>query len=231
MTPWRGQIKICGLTQADEAAACTAYGADAIGMVFYPPSPRNITMDAAKTICRELPAQTARVGVFVNETFDAIMKIAAYCDLTTVQLHGQEPPELAARIQREGVGVIKALFTRSAPFIHEADLYPETTFLVECGKGRLPGGNAMTWNWREARTFGRRYPLVLAGGLSADTIAAAIAEASPDAVDISSGVESSPGRKDIRKVKDFMRAVSACMTERPSVRRIWTPAHYQQNRS
>ena len=226
MTLWRGEVKVCGLTQIDEAAACAACGVNAIGMVFYPPSPRNITMDRAKDICRELPAPIARVGVFVNESFTHILKTVAYCGLTAVQLHGQETPELVSIIQNEGICVIKALFTHAAPSIDDADRYPDTPFLVECGKGRLPGGNAMTWNWREVRTFGQQHPLILAGGLSADTIATAIAEASPDAVDVSSGVESCPGRKDIQKVRDFMRAVSMCTVEKASIRRIWQPASH-----
>ncbi len=228
MTPWRGEVKICGLTQVDEAAACAACGVNAIGMVFYPPSPRNVTMNRARDICRALPAEIARVGVFVNESFTHILNIVAYCGLTAVQLHGQESPELVTRIQNEGICVIKALFTHAAPSIDDAGRYPDTPFLVECGKGRLPGGNAMTWNWREVYAFGQRRPLVLAGGLSSETIMTAISEASPDAVDVSSGVESSPGRKDIQKVRDFMRAISMCTVEKLSGRRIWQPASHRR---
>lgn len=228
MTPWRGEVKICGLTQVDEAAACAACGVNAIGMVFYPPSPRNITMNRARDICLALPAEIARVGVFVNESFTHILETVTYCGLTAVQLHGQESPELVTRIQNEGICVIKALFTHAVPSIDDAGRYPDTPFLVECGKGRLPGGNAMTWNWREVYAFGQRHPLVLAGGLSPETIITAISEASPDAVDVSSGVESSPGRKDIRKVRDFMRAISMCTVEKSSGRHIWQPVSHRR---
>ncbi len=210
----RVQVKICGLTTADEAVGCAALGADAIGLVFYPKSPRNLTEAQAKDIVSALPAQVKTVGVFVNETFSAIMRKVEYCGLHAVQLHGQESPELVRQLRDEHLIVIKGLYTERPPFLKEASDYDASAFLAECGKGILPGGNAMTWNWAEAKSFGEQYPLILAGGLSADNVSQAVAAGQPDAVDISSGVESAPGRKDLVKAEAFIHAVSQCRLER-----------------
>jgi phosphoribosylanthranilate isomerase len=223
MMSYRPEIKICGLTRADEALACAAAGADAIGLVFYPPSPRHLAPHQAKEISIALPEQTARVGVFVNSPVSDILKRIDDCGLTAVQLHGQESPEMVKALCDRGVRVIKALFIHKPPLISEALHFPAAAFLVECGRGRLPGGNALSWNWGEVKSFGLSHPLILAGGLSPDTIARAVFEAAPDAVDISSGVESSPGRKDIQKVRALIQAVSRCSIERQP-RKLWRPA-------
>ena len=220
MTFYRLEIKICGLTRIEEAVACAEAGADAIGLVFYPPSPRHLTQQQARGISMALPDRTARVGVFVNRPVSEILEMVDICRLTSVQLHGMESPEMVREIYGRGVQVIKALFVHKPPFISEALHYPATAFLVECGKGRLPGGNAQTWNWADVKPFGQKYPLVLAGGLGPDTIAQAVTAACPDAVDISSGVESSPGRKDIHQVHRLIHILSACTPEKQP-RKIW----------
>jgi phosphoribosylanthranilate isomerase len=220
---YKPEIKICGLTRADEAVACAEAGADAIGLVFYPPSPRHLTLQQARQISLALPDKTARVGVFVDRPVSDILKTIDDCGLTDVQLHGQESPDMVQALCEKGVRVIKALFIQKPPLIREALRYPAAAFLVECGKGRLPGGNALSWNWSEVKSFGKAYPLILAGGLSPDTIAQAVFEAGPDAVDVSSGVEFSPGRKDIRKVRALIQAVSRCSIERQP-RKIWRSA-------
>ncbi len=201
------QVKICGLTRPGEAAGCARAGADAIGLVFFPKSPRHVTREQAKAVVRELPQQVAAVGVFVNASFDDIMGRVNHCGLSVAQLHGQEPPELAARLRAEGVGVIKALFVNGTPKMVHAQDYVADAFLVECAKGPLPGGNAMAWDWGEAGEFGRRYPLVLAGGLSPDNVQVAIRAGRPRAVDLSSGVEAAPGRKDLAQVTRLIAAV------------------------
>jgi len=223
MTFYRPEIKICGLTRANDAVACAEAGADAIGLVFYPPSPRHLTPLQAREISLALPEHTARVGVFVDSPVSDILKRIDDCRLTDVQLHGQESPDVVRALCDRGVRVIKALFIHKFPLIAEASRYPAAAFLVECGKGLLPGGNALTWNWSEVKPFGQSHPLILAGGLSPETIALAVSEAGPVAVDISSGVESSPGRKDIEKVRALIQAVSRCTIERQP-RRIWRPA-------
>lgn len=220
--PVKPEIKICGLTQNDEAISCALAGADAIGLVFYPPSPRNITPQKAREISMALPDNVARVGVFVNSEFSDIMRIVDYCMLNAVQLHGQESPALVKSLRESGISVIKTLFINRAPFIKEAQFYhAASAFLVECGKGRLPGGNSLTWNWKEVLQFGQNYPLILAGGLSPETIFQAVSDACPAAVDVSSGVEFQPGHKSIDKVKAFVRAVSTLPVER-KLRKIFS---------
>jgi phosphoribosylanthranilate isomerase len=125
-----------------------------------------------------------------------------------------------SRLRGENLVVIKGLYTERSPFLADASSYDASGFLIECGKGRLPGGNALTWNWGEAKPFGETYPLVVAGGLSPDNVSEAIAASQPDAVDVSSGVESAPGRKDLHKVELFINAVSRCSAGRKT-RRIF----------
>ncbi len=148
------------------------------------------------------------MGVFVNETFSNIMRKVEQCRLKAVQLHGRESPDLVSRLRSENLLVIKALFTENSPCLEDASKYDASAFLLECGKGVLPGGNAMKWNWEKAHGFGEKYPFILAGGLAPDNVLDAVTASLPDAVDVSSGVESVPGRKDILKAESFIKAVS-----------------------
>ncbi|HBD08066.1 MAG TPA: phosphoribosylanthranilate isomerase [Syntrophobacteraceae bacterium] len=202
------QVKICGLTTVDDASACAELGANAIGLVFYPPSPRFVSDDQAGAICRALPESVWSVGVFVNEDASAMLRRVEGCGLRAVQLHGQEPPGLARELSQHGVLVIKALFANGSPTFDEAQSYPfSQAFLTECLGERLPGGNGRVWNWGLAADLGKRYPVILAGGLPPDNVGEAIRAADPAAVDVSSGVEASPGRKDLEKVHRFLAAV------------------------
>ena len=204
------QVKICGLTQVEHALQCVALGADAIGCVFYPKSPRHLTDDRAGEICSAVRDRVKTVGVFVNESFSTIMKRVECCQLSAVQLHGQEPPELVRRLCDENLQVIKALFIDGNPSLKDAENYPASAFLVECGQGKLPGGNALQWTWDRARSFGEKHPLIIAGGFTPENVSHAITVSSPHAVDVRSGVESSPGNKDIDKVSLFLNAVLRC---------------------
>jgi phosphoribosylanthranilate isomerase len=195
------------LTQPRQARDCADLGADAIGLVFFPKSPRNVTVGQARTIVAALPPTVAAVGVFVNASFDFVMERVIRCGLSMAQLHGREEPELVLRLLNEGVGVIKALFVDGTPGLNDAGAYRADAFLVECAKGPLPGGNAMVWDWGTARDFGTCHPLVLAGGLAPDNVADAIGAARPAAVDASSGLEASPGVKNLDKVARMLAAV------------------------
>ncbi len=214
------QVKICGLTRVAEARECVALGASAIGCVFYPPSPRNLSLLQARRICAALPSTTVTVGVFVNAAFDHIMQAVKFCSLKAVQLHGQESSELIDRLNQENLTVIKALFSTRQPFLDDADQYDPTAYLVEHGQGQMPGGNAEKWHWQEASIISRSHPLILAGGLSPENVAAAISVCEPDAVDVSSGVESAPGHKDLDRVKKFIDEVARCRLQR-NIRRIF----------
>jgi len=204
------RVKICGITRVQDALRCAELGADAIGCVFYPKSPRHLSRDQARDICAATPDHVKTVGVFVDETFSSIMAYVEYCHLSTVQLHGKEPPELVRRLRRENIHVLKALFADGYPTFDDAPKYPASAFLVECGRGKHPGGNALAWNWEAAKNFGKEYPLILAGGLDPENVVPAVQMSAPWAVDVSSGVESAPGRKDFSKVAAFMKAVSGC---------------------
>jgi phosphoribosylanthranilate isomerase len=201
------QIKICGLTTVEEAVQCADLGADAIGLVFYDKSPRFVSGKQARNISMALPDSTWKIGVFVNESFDVIMQKVHSCKLTGIQLHGLETPELVDRLIKENLFVIKCLFLKKKPNISDVSFYKASAYLIECGKGKLPGGNAMTWNWAQAYDFGKKNPFILAGGLDPTNVVQAINQCFPDAVDVSSGVEISPGKKDIEKLKAFIKAI------------------------
>jgi phosphoribosylanthranilate isomerase len=204
----RPQVKICGLMDGKEARACTELGADAIGCVFYPPSPRHVSDEQARDLFQCLPAAVCRVGVFVNESFSTIMQKVERCGLEAAQLHGQESVELVEELRGAGLLVIKAIFVKGAPSLDRAGSYRASAYLVECAGGPLPGGNALKWDWSSAAGIAARAPVILAGGLNPENVSLAIQEALPDAVDVSSGVESAPGRKDMEKVKRFLEAVT-----------------------
>ncbi|MCU0601862.1 MAG: phosphoribosylanthranilate isomerase [Desulfobacterales bacterium] len=208
------QVKVCGLTRADEAVACAQAGVHAVGCVFYAKSPRCVTAAAAREIRRALPPEVSCVGVFVDEPFEGVMATASQAGLTAVQLHGNEPPVLVERLRRKGLFVIKALFADRTPGLDEAPHYSASAYLVECGQGPLPGGNAHAWDWGRAAALAERHPLILAGGLTPENAVQALRAALPDAVDVSSGVEAGPGWKDIRKVKQFMAAVATAGARR-----------------
>jgi phosphoribosylanthranilate isomerase len=202
------QIKICGLTIPEEAAACAALGAHAIGLVFYPPSPRHVTIEQAAAITAALPSHVCAVGVFVDPEWEMLGRAITQGRLGAVQLHGNEPQELIDRVREHfGVTVIKSLFAARAPRVDDAARYAVPAFLVECGRGALPGGNALAWDWGAAADFARMYPTVLAGGLAPDNVAEAIIAVRPAAVDASSGLETCPGRKDSVQVERFITAV------------------------
>lgn len=204
------QVKICGITKIDDALECAKLGADAIGCVFYPKSPRHLTDNEARAICLAVPKQVQTVGVFVNETYSSIMQRVQHCRLSAVQLHGQESPNLISRLRKEKLTIIKTLFVNGTPAFKEASNYHASAFLLECGQGKLPGGNALKWNWAMAKNFGNNYPLIIAGGLSPNNISYAIDISKPHAVDVSSGVEKKPGIKDLVKVAAFIDAAAYC---------------------
>jgi phosphoribosylanthranilate isomerase len=204
------RIKICGLTRVDEAEGCAELGADAIGLVFFPKSPRHVTDEQARAISVAVSDKAKTVGVFVNASYGEILKKAEACRLSAVQLHGQESPDLVRRLSDTGLPVIKALFVDGTPPLSDAENFAASAFLVECSKGPLPGGNALEWDWGAAKEFGQNHPLILAGGLSPENVSQAISSALPLAVDVSSGVEATPGRKDLGRVAAFMASVSNC---------------------
>ena len=199
------EIKICGLTCPDQAVACVEAGADAIGVIFYPPSPRYVLPTEAGEISRVVElAGAAVVGVFVDESVESICRIADSANLSAVQLHGEESPEMVAELIDSGLHVVKVLKTTGEELLADVARYPDAGILVECGKGVLPGGNGATWDFAGAAVLSGVRPFGIAGGLDLSTVNRAVGEALPDAVDLSSGVETAPGSKDIRLVEQVI---------------------------
>lgn len=210
------QIKICGLTTPDQARAVADLGADAIGLIFYPKSPRNVSIETARRITDALPAHVARVGVFVDQEVSEIIETAQAAGLTTVQLHGRFEPEAIRRVTAAGFGVVPLIKTTDPDFSSLPHHSPEHGVLVECGKGVLPGGNGAVWNWGDARELAGHVGFAIAGGLSPGNVAEAIRAAMPDAVDVSSGVEASPGIKNPGQVRAFIEAAkTVCLNRIP----------------
>lgn len=205
--PW---IKICGLTDPDNALACAKFRPDALGLVFYEKSPRHVTMDQAARITKLLPRRILTIGVFVDNSLEDILEKVKRCALKGVQLHGKEPPELVDQLKKEHLLVIKALFAAKEPYLSRAKEYSTASaLLVEYGKGILPGGNAESWNYKLSCRIDTKSPVIIAGGLSPMNATEAVMAARPFGVDVSSGVEKSPGMKDIHKVGAFIARINA----------------------
>lgn len=200
------EIKICGLTMPAQALEIAEMGADAIGLVFFAESPRNVSVTRAAEICRAIRGKAKSCGVFVNMDFSEITNLINKTALDVIQLHGSESADYISALKKEtGKKVIKVLKNES--FATDATDYPADYFLLELGKGDLPGGNAQTWDWQKAAAFADTHPYILAGGLSAENINDAINKARPKAVDLSSAVEKEPGVKDLILVNEFIDKV------------------------
>jgi len=199
------EIKICGITNLDDALAAAEAGVDALGFIFYSRSPRCVSPRQAREIISALPPGVATVGVFVNDDPERIEEIAGFCGLNLIQLHGDETPDYCRRFPASTV--IKAFSPRSAADLKRAADYPVRAILVDAFAPGLYGGTGKTSNWELARAIGERCPLILSGGLNSGNIREAIAAVSPDAVDINSGVESAPGRKDHDKINEIVEMI------------------------
>ena len=204
------RVKICGITNWPDARRAIEAGCDALGFNFYVRSPRYIAPQAAAAIRNRLPKEIAAVGVFVNEAPEAVAELAQTMHLDYAQLHGEEQPASARAVGR-AVPVIKAF--RAGPRFRATRVagYPAAAFLLDGApaRGRLRGGTGCSFDWSLARAAARYGPIVVAGGLTPDNVAQAIRAARPTAVDVASGVESEPGRKDAKKLRAFLDAVDA----------------------
>ncbi len=203
------QIKICGVTNANDARACVELGADMIGFNFYPASPRYIEPTIVRGIVDALPARTCAVGVFVDADPAEIRKLAKTAGVRCVQLHGHTTPESCSELARE-FRVIRALSTDTRFEPEHTAAFPECDVLIDAYHPELRGGTGQTCDWSAARAA-MRYTrfLILSGGLDAQNVGRAIAAVTPHAVDVCSGVESAPGVKDHRALEQFISAVRA----------------------
>lgn len=201
----RTRVKICGLTRDEDARAAIAAGADALGFVFWPDSPRAVTAGLAAAIAPDVGV-VARVGVFVNQDPDEIARTVRDARLNAVQLHGDERVEDFVRC---GAPVIKAVTIESDDDVTRALAYPgHVTLLVDAGDRARRGGTGVVANWDFARRVAAVRPVMLAGGLNAGNIAEAIRRVRPWAIDVSSGVETSPGRKSAERIVALCQAVA-----------------------
>lgn len=215
MTP-RLEVKICGLTRPAEAAAIAEAGADAIGLVFHPASPRHLDPARARAIVAALPPDVPAVGVFADAAADTVAQIADRAGARIVQLHGAETAETIAFLLARGFAVLKTVKAVGPGTRRAARALPDGCgLLVECGAGPLPGGNGAAWNWAAAAPFAAIRPFALAGGLTPDNAATAAAAARASAVDLSSGVETAPGRKSLEKCRRLMENLRCCTVRWP----------------
>ena len=202
-------MKICGITRAGDAEAAVALGANAIGFIFWPQSPRYILPEQAAGIARRLPPFVTPVGVFVNETAAAMNEVAAVAGLGVIQLHGDERPDLLAQLRRP---VVKAL--SGAAVLEDAGEWPaEVTLLIDAHDPVRRGGTGRTVDWTVAAQLAARRRVLLSGGLNPDNIGAALATVQPFGVDVSSGVEAAPGIKQQEKLTALFAQVRKAAAE------------------
>jgi phosphoribosylanthranilate isomerase len=201
------RVKICGICRAEDASRAVALGASAIGFVFWPSSPRYIEPARAREIAAQLPAHVTAVGVFVDQPPADVAEVAALVPLGAVQLHGTESIDAFAHITQP---LIKAVaVTADFDVARVADIPPFVTVLLDAHDPIRRGGTGRTIDWTVAAAIARRRPTILSGGLTSSNVAEAIARVRPHMIDVSSGVESAPGRKDDDKLKEFFAAIEA----------------------
>ncbi|HEY1592752.1 MAG TPA: phosphoribosylanthranilate isomerase [Solirubrobacteraceae bacterium] len=204
------RIKFCGITSLDDAELAVSAGAWAVGLIFWPGSPRRAAIGDAVEIGAALRRRAEVAGVFVNATLDEIAATADAASLTMVQLHGDEGPSFCDEVRRRtGCKVIKAVRVRSRADIQAQGAFHTDYHLLDSHRAGLPGGTGETFSWELARAHRGPVPLILSGGLDPGNVADAIAAVHPFAVDVASGVELEPGRKDPEKLEAFAEAVRA----------------------
>ncbi|MFN3396293.1 MAG: phosphoribosylanthranilate isomerase [Thermodesulfovibrionales bacterium] len=199
------KVKICGITNLEDALAAVDYGADALGFVFYKGSPRYISAEAAKEIIKQLPPLITTVGVFVDETPERIEDTLRHVPIDIAQLHGHEPPESCLLSRR----VIKAIRVKELSDLEPLKKYRVSAFLLDTYTPESLGGTGQIFNWDiavAAKQFGH---IILAGGLNPENIERAIRWVRPYAVDVSSGIEEEKGKKDLKKMRLFIERAKA----------------------
>jgi len=200
-------VKVCGITNLEDALAAIEAGADMLGFNFYARSPRHVVPDAARAVIERMPEGVECVGVFVNEPSpEEVSDIARESGVSAVQLHGDETPEFCRAL--EGFTTVKALRVGKGYAVETAAAYATDAVLLDAYAPDAFGGTGHTFDWALARATREAVPrLFLAGGLKPSNVAAAISAVGPYAVDVCSGVETSPGRKSFKLMRDFVQAV------------------------
>jgi len=207
------RVKICGVTRAEDAKLIAELGAHAIGLNFYEQSPRCVTPFAAAELVRRLPPFIAAIGVFVNWTEAPILALCKALRLSAVQLHGEETPQVVERVARH-LPVIKAIRQGQGTATSDFSRYRAVSaFLLDSPVSGHYGGTGTTGNWHLARTAAQSHRIILAGGLTPENVAEAIRIVRPYAVDVASGVEARPGKKDPAKLRAFFDEVARASRE------------------
>ena len=198
----RTRIKVCGITGKDDARAAVAAGADGLGFIFVKESPRLVDPDVVRAVTGELPPFVNSIGVFCDEDIEVVEEIINYCHLTLVQLHGSESPEYCKGVSRP---VIKSFSVRPETESQELVTYSEVAsgFLLDTYHKDMAGGTGKVFDWKLVEQIQPPGPVILAGGLNPENVGDAIRLVKPFAVDVNSGVEYQPGRKDTDKLKSF----------------------------
>ena len=206
-------VKICGITRAQDAELAAGLGANALGFVFWPSSPRYITAQAAKAFAANVPATVLKVGVFVDQPLDAVAHMMDEVGLDVAQLHGHESPEYCRELKDKYVvsGFSRTLFKAVAMsgngVVKIAEFDPDVVLLVDAHDATRFGGTGKTVNWDSAREIATMRRTILAGGLNAANVKLAVRSVRPYGVDVSSGVESAPGVKDPNRLRAFFEAL------------------------
>jgi phosphoribosylanthranilate isomerase len=200
------KIKICGITNIDDARVAVEAGADMVGLIFYPPSPRYVSPQQAQRIVEILPASCRAVGVFVNEDVETIKRIACEAGVQVVQLHGSEPPEVC---QQLAWPVFKTFRFTAAVRPEMMRNYRVKAFLIEGFHADYYGGSGSLADWHQTAALHKYGRIILAGGLTANNVAEAIRIVNPYAVDVCSGVEREAGKKDWVRLRTFIAAANA----------------------
>jgi phosphoribosylanthranilate isomerase len=209
------EVKICGITNSADACIAADYGVAALGFIFYPKSPRYIDPAGAKVVLNQIPGPIIRVGVFVNQSAKEIGAVAAFCRLHLIQLHGDESPLFCRQFPADRV--IKAFSLREEEDIEKIRAYRVRGVLIDSRCPGIYGGTGERADWGLARKAGEAQPLILAGGLGEDNVAEAIRSVSPRALDLNSGLEASPGKKDPRKIRRVMDLIRGLQPAKPAV--------------
>jgi phosphoribosylanthranilate isomerase len=199
------QIKICGITNLEDALLAAELGADALGFIFYPKSPRSVAPETARSIIAQLPPFVAAVGVFVDEAAAVVQELAANVGLDWVQLHGQESPDYCRNLGRKVIKAFRIQNEGSLRLLADYQGAAQALLLDTYKKGQV-GGTGEIFDWHLARKARKYGHIILAGGLNSDNVAMAIATALPEAVDAASGTEAAPGKKDPAKLRAFFKA-------------------------
>ncbi len=204
----RTKIKICGLTQKDQALEIGSMEIDAMGFILYPPSPRYIEPELLKSILLDLPPFLKSIGVFVNEPVDSLVSIVQQTGLDMAQLSGDETPEYCAVLSEKGVSWIKGIRVKDKIDYQLLNTFNSSYFLLDAWSEKEYGGTGKTLNWNEIKHRKNLKHIILAGGIKPNNVKNAIQKVRPYAIDVSSGVEIEPGIKSLDKVRKLIQEIS-----------------------